>query len=243
MNMLHRRTAALMVVFSLGHPGGALAQSRQPKDPSPNPPPQGWEQWRDPVPVSGGLRVGVMTEATAPINPVQMTVWLPEKNAKPALCVEVTSQDGRYIASLQYDIRGHSGPLPLNLPVTRYGSELRNMERSQLAILARLAESCGKVPVNPGAFVVASWNRPPQLSDTVIVLLNSRLPTSIAAGEGSKSDKEHPCHSLSGTTTAFNLRCEIPASEIREGRKFVILMRRGSSTNPVALDVAVPAKR
>jgi hypothetical protein len=240
-----RRIAALVIAFAIGlfTPMDAGAQTVQPRDPRQVVPPQEWEHWRDPVPVSGGLRVGVMAEQTGRINPVQFTVWLPEQSEKPALCVELSSQDGRYIASLEYDIRGASGPLPLNLPVSRYGAQLRGLDASQLAILARLAKACGKVPVEPGAFVVAGWNRPAGIGDTIIVLLNSRLPTSIAVGDGKRADGEHVCTSLSGTTTAFNLRCAIPSSELREGRKFFIQMRRGGSENSMPLLLAVPARR
>ena len=113
------KTAALLITVASLPAVSLAAQSRRAKDPTPNPPPTGWEQWRDPVPVSGGLRVGVMTDAGSQFNPAQMTVWLPKTDA-PSLCVELSSQNGHYVASVPYDIRGEPpGPLQLNLPQSR----------------------------------------------------------------------------------------------------------------------------
>lgn len=233
------RGRLFLAVFLVGIMGAAdlASQERRPKDPAPSLS-RDWEQWRDPVPVSGGLRVGVMAQPGSPFNPVQLTVWLPKTDAS-ALCIELSSQNGHYIASVPYDIRGEApGPLRLNLPASQHVPKLRNMQPDQVAILARLADGCGAVPTNPREFVVAAWNQL-TLGETVIVMLNSRLPTSIGVG-AKKIETRYPCASLSGTTTAFNLRCEIPVSEMTSERRFVIEMRRGASVNTVPLPLAIP---
>ena len=226
------------VVAAFGQSSSAFAQARPPLDPNPNPPPRGWEQWRETVPVSGGLRVGIMAEPEPAPGPGSLTVWLPETEAA-FLCVELSSQDGRYIASFAYDIRGQSaGPLALNLPRSEYGSQVRSIPRSQLAILARLASRCGTVPDTPGDFVVAGWRRS-EIGDRIFVLLNSRLPTEVVAGDGRRIAQRYPCETLSGTTTAFNLRCTIPIGDMVSGRSFEIHMRRGDNVSRVALPLAV----
>ena len=234
-----RRRRVILASLLLGAVSAAdmTAQTRRPKDPKSSTPPD-WEQWRDPVPVSGGLRVGVMAEPGSAFNPIQLTVWLPETEA-PALCVEISSQNGHYVASVPYDIRGEApGPLRLNLPASQHLPKLRAMQPQQLAILARLANSCGAVPTQPREFVISAWNQQ-ALGDTVIVMLNSRLPTSIGVGE-KKIEARYPCSSLAGITTAYNLRCEVPVREFRPGRRFLIEMRRGSSVNTVPLPLAIP---
>ena len=231
--------AALWCVLMIsGQSLVALAQARRPLDPHPNPPPRGWEQWREAVPVSGGLRVGIMAEPDSRADLGSLTVWLPETDAA-FLCIELSSQDGRYIASVAYDIRGESsGPLPLNLPRSQFGSQIRGIPHSQLAILARLAGRCGTAPEKPGDFVVAGWRRN-EIGDRILVLLNSRLPTEIVAGDGKRIAHRYPCETLSGTTTAFNLRCAIPVSDITVGRSFEIHMRRADTLSRVSLPLAV----
>ncbi len=229
----------LLTVVSLPS-GSAAVQSRPPKDPDPTLLRSDWEQWRDPVPVSGGLRVGVMSAGDSRFNPAQLTVWLPRTDA-PFLCVEVTSQDGRYVASVPYDIRGDPpGPRQMKFPPSKHTSKLREFDSGQLAILARLAKSCGTAPVEAGDFVIAGWDQP-RLGETVVVLLNSRLPTSIVAGKGNTVESNYPCQSLTGTTTAFNLRCEIPVNDVTGDRDYFIQMRRGSGFSaPVPLPLAIP---
>ena len=234
------RSTAVLLITLIGLPSVAAGtQSRPAKDPTPNPYPSGWEQWREAVPVSGGLRVGVMAESGPIFNPAQMTVWLPKTDA-PALCVELSSQDGSYVGSVKYDIRGDPpGPLLLNLPPSQHRPKLQKLGPAQLAILARLAKSCGSAPEGPGDFVIAAWNQQ-QLGSKVLVLLNSRLPTSIVGGEGVKVQGEYPCQSLSGTTTAFNLQCTIPLADVGPAWQYSIRMRRGSSVNTVPLPLAIP---
>jgi hypothetical protein len=220
-----------------------LAQSRRPLEPR-TPAASQWEQWRDPVPVSGGLRVGITAEPGTTVNPSQLTVWLPKaEKATPSrmLCVDVSSQDGRYIASLEYDIRGEpDGPVALKIHPSRWSAELRRFSPSQLAILARIAEACGRIPKGPGPFLLASWDAQ-AARQTVSVLLNSRLPTSIVAEVAKRPQGRYPCERLTGTTTAFNLRCNIPVAAITPERTFKIEIRDGDSISPpVELPLALP---
>jgi hypothetical protein len=221
-----------------------LAQARRQLEPR-TPAASQWEQWRDPVPVSGGLRVGITVEPGTTVNPAQLTVWLPTAPkpvpASRVLCVDLSSQDGRYIASLEYDIRREpAGPLELKIHPSRWASQLRQFSPSQLAILARVAEACGRIPKGPGPFLLASWDaRAPR--QAVSVLLNSRLPTSIVAEVAKRPQGRYACERLTGTTTAFNLRCTIPVAEITPDRTFKIEIRDGDTLSPpVDLPLAMP---
>jgi hypothetical protein len=222
----------------------SYAQSRRALEPR-TPATSQWEQWRDPVPVSGGLRVGITAEPGTTINPSELTVWLPSppKPLPPSrvLCVDVSSQDGRYIASLEYDVRGEpAGPVALKIHRSRWASELQRLSPSQLAILARIAEACGRVPKGPGPFLLASWDAQ-AARQTVSVLLNSRLPTSIVAEVGKRPQGRYACERLTGITTAFNLRCNIPVAAITPDRTFKIEIRDGDTISPpVELPLALP---
>lgn len=233
---IYSRIAAVMLTVMICAPASAASQSRPPKAPAEKPLA---EQWRESVPVSGGLRVGVMRDGGAGFDPARLTVWLPDTDA-PALCVEVSSQDGRYVATVPYNVAGDGpGPLLLAFP-SNHLSELRDFGSDQLAILARLAKSCGDTPVGPGDFVVSAWGEQVQLGSKFVVLLNSRLSTSILAGKDNKVLAEYPCRSLSGRTTAFNMRCEIPFAQTITGLSYSIRMRRGSGINTVELPLATP---
>ncbi|MEZ5320103.1 MAG: hypothetical protein R2752_22065 [Vicinamibacterales bacterium] len=193
----------------------------------------GWERWADRVPVSGGIRVGVMALDGRTIeNLERMTIRRPTSDL-PWLCVEISSRDGRYSGRLSY--RLHDAPeglIDLEVPTEKV-AELRDYAAGDLAILASLATSCDGPPET---FVVAAWD-PRVANDHVVVLINSRVPTTIVRASDNAST---PCTPLDGVTTAFNLSCQVPAAWLEPKVELVIRMRRGRSFSNVPLHLAWP---
>src|SRR5438876_548308 len=108
-----------------------LAQQVKPLAPRPD-----WEareRWAAKSPVSGKVRVGVMnitdTRETK-VDPERLFVNLPAR-ASPILCVSVNSEDGRYLATLEYEVASlPAGPTELLRP-TRYKEVLANYSSRQ----------------------------------------------------------------------------------------------------------------
>ncbi len=195
------------------------------------------------IPVSGTLRVGVMALAdVASLDPTHFYALLPATRAN-ALCVEISSRDGRYEArQLQYQLGGAAtGPNRMQLP-TRYASELAQYAPDELAILAWLSSDCRQ---DDPEFVVASWSSI-TTPDTVAVLLNSNVPAFVVARSANGGRLgEATCQQLTGRLRAYNRRCEVPLAWIREGTLTLRKReRRGSRSiqvsTPLTIRVAPP---
>ena len=239
MHSYHRdsrlRLTLLLLFFILLRPGNALSQSVL----EPVTPRDDWENWTGQPPVTGGLRVGIMTNTEGALkDPEYISVTLPESN-KPALCVEVSSRDAYYSASLEYDIVDvKPGDVILHFP-TRKKSKLADYDRDQLAVLASLADECdGTI----GTYVIAEWNndatKRPSRGD-VTVYLNSGVTTTIAVGMGGKIEHEADCRELKGDATAFNQRCVLPREWLMPGVVVTILTREAGTKRPNPLPLAV----
>ena len=177
------------------------------------------------MPVSGGLTVGVMTEGGSQFNPAQMTVWLPKTDAPTPSAWNSVRKTATDVASVPYDIsRGASRAAATESPAVE--ASVAQLLAGSIPPSSRSwptrAKSCGAAPVEAGDFVVAAWNQQQLGVNKVLVLLNSRLPTSIVAGEGNKVLSEYACQPLTGITTAFNLRCDIPLAEVTAERRYFI---------------------
>lgn len=200
------------------------------------------EQWVADVAVSGGVRVGVMASPSeAGVDPDAFTVFLPGPLATDALCVEISSRDGRYSARIEYDLAGaEAGALRLGLANTRHGSELGAYSEIELAILARLRDGCAAPADAEAPFVVAGW-RAGAAPDVVTVLLNSRIPAEIVGEDGGRQTLRVRCSDLEGGTTAFNLRCDLDPSLLSPTTSLYVVRRRGTRTlTPVALPLLLP---
>lgn len=200
------------------------------------------ERWVQDVAVSGGVRVGVMASPTGdPVDPDQFTVYLPDIAGARVLCVEISSRDGRYNAAIEYDLAGvTSGPRRLGLRDAQFRGALVRYAQVELAILARLQEECG-APADPeGAFIVADWAQG-QEPTSLTVLLNSRVPAEIVGEDEGRTVIRVPCSDLEGTTTAFNLRCDLDRALLTPATRLYVVRRRGTRTlAPVALPLRLP---
>lgn len=223
LSLRHFLQVFLLTIIAL--PGSAASQQAL----EPEPAGGDWETWTDPPPVSGGLRVGIMTDTEDQLrDPEYVAVLLPDSQYT-SLCLTVSSRDARYSASLAYDIGSAApGHITLHIPTTMK-SRLDDYRHDQLVVLAHLANRCnGSVK----SFVVSEWYDPERdetLGGDVAVFVNSQLPTSIGIGDGGAIVYEADCQALSGEATAFNLRCVLPRSELKQDREAVILISEGGT--------------
>ena len=193
----------------------------------------GWERFQGNVPLAGGKLVGVMSVSGSRVDVGTLTVFLPSSRES-MLCLELSSQDGRYSARLEYRLTGtRTGAVSLDVP-TQYRRELARYEPRRLAILASLNSSCTEAPK---AYLAAQWNEAPTAS-AVVVFLNSRVPSRIRGGVDGKLAFD--CVPVDGVTTAYDLACEIPWSALTGAPSFVVEMRRGGAVTRLALPVRLP---
>jgi len=196
------------------------------------------ERWVPTVPVSGGVRVGLMESLpAASAAGASFSVLLPQ-SVPPALCVQITAQDGRYTATLEYDLASAApGTVHLQFP-TRYRAELAGHYRSgQLAVLARGTTSC---VVPGGPFLVASWRERP-VFDSLFVLVNSHWLTDLQIPDTSRAVSVVGCPEIEGTpAVAFNRACAVPMARVRHNPTVNIRRRRvGAVLDPVPLPLGV----
>lgn len=183
-----------------------------------------WEVWYDRVPVSGEIRVGLMsTTKDLNINPSYFYINLPKHKEK-RLCCEISSRDGRYEANLIYDIEDlKSGYYKFKLP-TKHKNELKDYNSNDITILASIGDDCEK---DRNYYTIASWNDVISASDTIYIFLNSEKRTSIVVDNEKLSiEDEHPCKKIEKTSSiAYNCVCGIPAKQLSEETQLHIKQR------------------
>ncbi len=190
------------------------------------------ETFLDRVPVaSPGVRVGVVASAKlGAVKPGFLVVDL-IANGSPNLCVEVTSRDGRYRASYAYDIRDVPSGLQSVRTPTRFADALSMYMKEDLAVLASVGPSCS---TKPTGYLVAAWDAPAR-DDSITVLLNSRVPTSLIVGQGAVVDRIVSCRPIVGERTAFNLRCVISPNWLVGNAQVFVRQRSGESVQQLPL--------
>ena len=165
-------------------------------------------------------------------------MFLPDSTFQ-RLCVSITSHDGRYQATAEYDVsQMDPGPIGLSLP-TAYEGDLRAYRAGQLAVLAHLKSSCAG---GTEWFAVASWDRQP-LTDTVVVLISSpRYRATIGAKDTAGEKVSFECVDIPGDAVrAYDKMCLIPRVQIGSLTGFSVRRTRGAVTPPeVALPIRVP---
>lgn len=166
-----------------------------------------WEVWQERIPVSGGVRVGLMLEQSkSEIKPNRFFVMIPDTALK-SLCVELSSKDGRYSARVDYDLTGvEQGMKEFYLP-TRYAKELKKYASDELVILASLSSSCGE---NPEWYLISSWDDKIYETASVVAYVNSAVSTSLSFQNGNGDNKELKFENLKIPTVAFNKKCIVP---------------------------------
>ncbi|WP_116128331.1 hypothetical protein [Lewinella sp. IMCC34183] len=142
-------------------------------NPLPEPDPA-WESWRNRVPVSGEIRVGlgIFSEGDKVGN--SFFVGIPPLKSTSTICTEITSIDGRYSGAREYSVKGlTSGIYELAWP-TKYLGDLRKYAPTEVVILS----SVGKCKENAESYLISGWQKPVN-QDTITVLLNCDKTTNI----------------------------------------------------------------
>ncbi|WP_220472567.1 hypothetical protein [Spirosoma foliorum] len=196
---------------------------------------QKWEVFYTNIPVSGGVRVGIMAfENSDKIVPNSFFVRIP-KHTQPLLCVEISSRDGRYQAKLPFTIVGSEpGIYELILP-TQYQNELKNYSIKDITILAKITKACDE---EPECYVLSAWNSPKFNQQQAYVYLNTDVYTELILSDLSNKSVEHviECEKIpEPIATAYNCLCKLSGydltkySEIRIKRIIVRWPTRSTS--------------
>jgi len=190
------------------------------------------EVWHKKIPISGGLKVGAMYSVSE-TNKVQKTFFikLPDGIYNHKLCVQVNSIDGRFYASMSYNIIIEKGGLiELEWP-TKYWNELQSYSTDKIAILGTLSKGCN---TEKEIIVPSSWNQSDMIQVITIFVNSDKFPKVEVFNKKTKKTKEYVCTVLKGNEkVAYKCLCEIPISEIPENYEMNILhrVRSGASTN------------
>ena len=170
------------------------------------------EVWLKKIPISGGLKVGTMYSVSS-ISKVHKSFYvkLPAGNYK-LLCVKVNSRDGRFYASMNYNLKNISGGLiELQLP-TEYWNELQNYTTDKLVILGTLGSSCN---AEEEIIVPASWDKDDMKGYITIAVNSDKFPKVEIFDIKAKKSKDYPCKVLDGNDKiAYKCLCEIPIDEL-----------------------------
>ena len=195
------------------------------------------EAWLVERPVSGGMRVGLMAIGKADaVDPEGLRVMLPDTEAE-KLCVRVRSVDGRYSATLEYDVANMGGGVARLLigttgNTTRYGDRLSRYSPEQLAVLASTGAGCTE---RAEAYAVASWGV--GTSDTLAVFLNSDLPTRIVTAVSGSVEGQRRCSELTGDLVTYNLRCDVPVAWAVPPNELFVRVRRGRHLETIPIPI------
>ncbi|MBK9736885.1 MAG: hypothetical protein IPO92_18780 [Saprospiraceae bacterium] len=127
------------------------------------------EVWQNKIPISGGLKVGVLYGVSENMK-VQKSffVKLP-KGTYNQLCVKFNSRDGKFFADMQYDIsKVKEGLIELEYP-TKYWQSIQAYTTDKIAILANISKLCNE---GDQILVPASWNKA-EIQKGINIILNS----------------------------------------------------------------------
>lgn len=192
-----------IIAFSQIKPNAATLQSND------------WEVWQRKIPVSGGVRVGLMSlEKDKAINPTSFYVRIPKTNVT-TLHVELSSKDGRYSAELDYSIDNIKVGTHQFVVPTKFKNELSNYKTEELVILATIKEDRDS---SQKAYLLSSWHN---LENTKgVIYINANVPSKLIV-----NNKTFDCSDVSIPTISFNKKCEFPIKEL-EGAKTIFIKQR-----------------
>lgn len=219
--MMYLSKKYIFIILFLSLINCLYAQTYSPLNPiKPKP---NWEVWYDKVPVSGDIRVGLMNEfSNSKINPSSFQVEIPTQKAT-KLCVEISSKDGRYEATLEYDISNvSSGTQVFNLP-TSYQEKLSKFEKKDIAILSKGAQSCTSEDYH---IYVSSWSKTKVQQDSIYLMVNSESITKFSITNANGITEELNCKKLkTNAHIAFNCLCSIPKKSITKSSTYALVQR------------------
>jgi len=183
-----------------------------------------WEVWYDKVPVSGEIRVGIMADQNdEAINPTTFYIMIPEHKEKFLSC-EISSIDGRYEASVNYNIsKLKAGIHQFNLP-TKHVSDLKSYSYSDITILTSIIDN---LEDKAKYYTSASWKPITSYPENIYVYLNSERTTTLAVEDKTKNVKsEFKCIKIENSSSiAYNKVCKIPSKSISPNTEIFVKQR------------------
>jgi len=205
----------------------ALAQTTtaiEPRDPID-------EVWRKDmnIPVSGEIRTGVVFDISSESKVKDhFYVQLPEDKYN-LLFVEITSNDGRYNATLSFDIKDvPSGQLMLKWS-TEFYNDLKAFNSKELTILSWLGNEENAERDN---FVVSSWT-PLENEEFVYIVLNSEHQALINIYDSETGEStDIKCEQFENQAkVSFCAYCKIPLKHITKTSEISVIQRARRSFN------------
>jgi len=165
------------------------------------------EEYREQVPVSGRLLVGISTLSSAQPSTPNLTLLAPAREKDGMICMQVMSRDGSYWSENTFSLPpGEEGAVSLDYP-SRYLEKLYSEQPSDLALMAKFG-SCGK----EGLAMISGWSAA-QLNepDVLVVLINSARSSTFISGRYAEDwGRPSACEAITeGRRTAYDTRCEI----------------------------------
>ena len=181
-----------------------------------------WEVYQEKVPVSGGVRVGLMFEQEeSKFNPSQFFVNIPNTEIT-NLCVELSSKDGRYSAKLNYDIsEALEGLQQFYLP-TKYKDELSGYVSDELVILASLGNACTE---KPEFYLISGWKDSCKPS-SMVIYINSSIETSLVVQSADGGTEEFPFTKINSPTIAYNKKSVAPLNVLQTTSALLYIKQR-----------------
>jgi hypothetical protein len=189
------------------------------------------EVWRKDmnIPVSGEIRTGLVFNI-AKDNYVKdhFYVNLPEEKFN-LLFVEITSNDGRYNASLSFDIKNKPpGPLKLKWS-TEFYNDLKVFNSKELTILSWLGNDDNSERKH---FVISNWSSI-NTEEYVYIILNSEQQATINVYNPiTNNSSDFKCEKfIDQPKVSFCTYCKIPLKAITKDSEVSVIQRARRSFN------------
>ncbi len=189
------------------------------------------EVWRKDmnIPVSGEIRTGLVFDIEND-NYIEDFFYVNLPNEKfNLLFVEITSNDGRYNASLSFDIKNKpSGQLKLKWS-TKYYNDLKAFNSKELTILSWLGKDDDAERKD---FVISNWSSF-NSEEFVYIILNSEQQATINIYNPiTNNSLDFKCKAfVDQPHVSFGTYCKIPLNVITEDSEVSVIQRARKSFN------------
>ena len=194
------------------------------------------ETWHDKVPVSGEIRTGLMMgEICTDKIKNSFYVKIPDSNNYTFLNVDISSNDGRYVYTARYNIKGQKGIIEL-IRDTKLAKKLQTYQCNELTILSWLTNGPKD---KKEEFVLSGWSSNFKAKNA-IVYLNSENPALIyVINNSTKKSETIPCKIIEGeSNVAYNCLCELPLQFITEDTDISVVQRVRRSQNRYSMKIS-----
>ena len=182
-----------------------------------------WEIFHKKIPVSGEIRTGLVVTADNKAKPSNhFYVQIPQQEAA-LLCVEISSNDGRYSGKLTYDIdKLEPGIHQFQWP-TKFWGDLKKFTATEITILSWIGSSRTD---QDKRYVLSSWASFDSMNKLTIILNSERKPQIYIRDTKKNSLEKFDCQRLEGQpNVAYNCLCHIPVDEICKDCEVTVVQR------------------